>query len=182
MRANLSVFLLGFLAAVAGLVILCVLILFLARESYPSPEAALAAFYGGEPRPECMQANPLRSEGQRVVPLLLRELPNKSMPRRRYAIGFLGEGRYEEALPALERILADLTEIDYFRADALLAIYAIAPARAKLGTEHPESYWTPQPSRSGNRARRSSSQRNDRSSIVLRGGAVRLACRALRVV
>jgi hypothetical protein len=98
---------------------------------YHSPEAALAAFYGGEPRPECMQSEPLRREGRRVVPLLISELPNKGMPRRRYAIGFLGEGRYEEALPALERILGDVTEIDYFRADALLAIYEMAPIRGR---------------------------------------------------
>jgi hypothetical protein len=98
---------------------------------YRNSEEALAAFYGGEPRPECMQAQPLRSEGRRVVPLVISALPDKAMPRRRYAIAFLGEGRYEEALPALERILVDVTEKDYFRADALLAIYELTPVRAR---------------------------------------------------
>jgi hypothetical protein len=131
MLTNLSVFLLRVLAAVAGLAILCVLIFFLIRASYPSPEAALAAFYKGSPGFECNIADPLRNDGRRVVPLVLRDLPDKSMRYRRYAIGFLGEHRYVEALPVLERILADITEKDYFRADALLAIYEIAPVRAQ---------------------------------------------------
>ena len=104
---------------------------FLVRSPYPTAEAALEAFYGGEPRPECLQAEPLREDGARVVPLVIRELPNKAMPRRRYAISFLGEGRHAEALPVLEKILADETEIFYFRADALLAIFEIAPTRAQ---------------------------------------------------
>src|SRR5262245_36870293 len=104
---------------------------FLVRSPYPTAEAALEAFYGGEPRPECMQAAPLEWHGSKVVPLVVRDLPNKTMPRRRYAIGFLGDGRYPEALPVLEHILSDETEIYYFRADALLAIYRIAPNRAQ---------------------------------------------------
>jgi HEAT repeat protein len=118
-------------AALAACTLLALMYSSLFLSPYPDPEAALAAFYGGEPRPECMQAAPLRQEGRRGVPLVVRELPNKAMPRRRYAIAFLGDGRYEEALPILERLLADTTEIEYFRADALLAIYQIAPVRAR---------------------------------------------------
>jgi hypothetical protein len=103
----------------------------LARSPYPTPEAALGAFYNDEPRPECMQAAPLQHEGSKVVSLVIRDLSNKEMPNRRYAIGFLGEGHYAEALPVLEHILSDTTEIDYFRADALLAIFEIAPSRAQ---------------------------------------------------
>src|SRR5262245_49067759 len=75
------------------------------RSRYPTPEAALAAFYTGEhgQMTECEEASPLRSYGRRVVPLVIDALPDKTMPRRRYAIGFLGEGHYEEALPTLER-------------------------------------------------------------------------------
>jgi hypothetical protein len=90
-----------------------------------TPDAALAAFYGSEPRPECLQAEPLRRAGQAVVPLVIAELPNRSMPRRRYALSFLGDGGYREALPALEVIARDMTELDYFRGDALLAISKI---------------------------------------------------------
>jgi hypothetical protein len=78
-----------------------------------------------------MQTEPLEQEGARVVPLVIKEISNRAMPNRRYAISFLGEGRYAEALPVLERILSDPTEIEYFRADALLAIFEIAPARAQ---------------------------------------------------
>jgi hypothetical protein len=53
------------------------------------------------------------------------------MHRRRYAIGFLGNGHYSEVLPVLEKILSDGSEIFYFRADALEAIYQIAPDRAR---------------------------------------------------
>jgi hypothetical protein len=101
------------------------------RRLYPTDEAALAEFYAGESRPECLITQPLEQQGSSVVPLIIRDLPNKTMSRRRYAIGFLGEGRYPEALPRLERILLDATEIDYFRADALAAIFKIAPTRAQ---------------------------------------------------
>lgn len=102
----------------------------LQRSPYPTADAALEAFYGGEPRPECMQAQPLRRHGADVVPLIIRDLPNKAMPRRRYAIGFLGEGKYKAALPALEKIVLDDTERFYFKTDALQAIYSISPSRA----------------------------------------------------
>jgi hypothetical protein len=52
------------------------------------------------------------------------------MPRRRYALSFLGEGNYSQALPALEAIALDETEKNYFRADALKAIYHLLPNRA----------------------------------------------------
>src|SRR5277367_1879233 len=40
-------------------------------------------------------------------------------------------GATRKALPALKRILSGPTEIDYFRADVLLAIFEVAPARAQ---------------------------------------------------
>lgn len=110
----------------AGLVIVLALlagsIWALFRNPFGTPEDALAAFYGGEPRHECELADPLRRAGKAVVPLVIAELPNRSMPQRRYAIGFLGDGGYREALPVLELIARDKTEQDHFRGDALLAI------------------------------------------------------------
>lgn len=47
------------------------------------------------------------------------------MERRRYAISFLGDGVYSEALPSLINIFNDNSEKDYFRKDALIAIYKI---------------------------------------------------------
>ncbi len=75
-------------------------------------------------------SRPLHQHGASVAPLVIRELPKKEMPRRRYAIRFLGEKRYVEALPTLEEIALDENEKFYFRADALLAIYDIVPSRA----------------------------------------------------
>jgi hypothetical protein len=74
------------------------------RNPFSAPEAALAAFYGGEPRHGCQLADPLRRAGKSVVPLIIAELPNRSMRRRRSAISFLGEGGYRDAVPALELI------------------------------------------------------------------------------
>lgn len=115
----------------AALTFCTVLYWLFVQSPYPTAETALQAFYGGEPRPECMQADPLRWHGSRVVPLVIRDLPNKAIPKRRYAIGFLGEGRYTEALPVLESIVFDESEKFYFRIDALQAIYEIAPSHAQ---------------------------------------------------
>lgn len=96
-----------------------------------SPKAALHDFYEAEERAEDQLMDPLILAGKRVAPIVITEIKNKKMEKRRYAIGFLGNGRYVEALPALEIILKDDTEIDYFRADALQAIYQISRERAE---------------------------------------------------
>jgi len=75
--------------------------------------------------------DPLIKAGSAVVPLVLKEVKNKNMPRRRYAIAFLGNGSYREALPVLEAILNDPTEEDYIRGDALQSIYMIDQVRSK---------------------------------------------------
>lgn len=121
---------------VAALIAVLILLAFvgsywlLLRSPYPTAEAALEAFYTEKSYKECMVANPLRAHGKDVVPLVIRDLPNRTMPGRRYAISFLGEGKYSEALPALEAIALDETERNYIRADALEAIYQFLPARA----------------------------------------------------
>ena len=118
---------LGFLAA------LVLLILIWAKLEGPlrDPNDALQDFYEAKGRAEDQLIDPLILAGRRVVPLIIANLPNKEMRLRRYAIGFLGNGGYVEALPTLERILKDESEIYYFRADALLAIYQISQTRAK---------------------------------------------------
>lgn len=94
----------------------------------PSPEKALRDFYMYEGTEETL-AVPLVEAGPSVVPIVIAEVSKKDMPRRRYAIQFLGSGSHKTALPTLERIVSDETEQDYFRADALRAILAIDPHR-----------------------------------------------------
>jgi hypothetical protein len=94
----------------------------------PSPEKALRNFYMYEGAEEAL-ADPLIEAGRSVVPLVIAEVAKKDMPRRRYAIQFLGVAAHKTALPTLERILSDESEEDYYRADALRAILAIDPHR-----------------------------------------------------
>lgn len=101
-----------------------------------SPKEALQRFYGNN-GPEDTFMDPLILAGEGVVPLVLKEVKNKNMPRRRYAIEFLGNGSYREALPDLESILKDTTEEDYFRGDALRSIYLIDESR---GQEFAQEY------------------------------------------
>ena len=90
-----------------------------------SPEEALQRFYATTDVPEENLMDPLIVAGKSVVPLVLENIRKKEMPRRRYAIAFLGNGAYPEALPILESILKDSTEKDIFRGDALQAICQI---------------------------------------------------------
>ncbi|MDX2252854.1 MAG: hypothetical protein NW202_11235 [Nitrospira sp.] len=98
---------------------------------FRDPQEALRDFYEAKDRAEDQLMDPLILAGKDVVPLVINDLPNKEIRLRRYAIGFLGNGRHTQALPALEAILKDDTEIYYFRADALKAIYQVSPMRAK---------------------------------------------------
>ena len=87
-------------------------------------------FMYGENRMESQLTIPLERAGSRILPSVLLAIQDKEMPRRRYAIGFIGTEAYEPALPVLRRILEDETEIWYFRADVLEAIYLIDPPLA----------------------------------------------------
>jgi hypothetical protein len=103
------------------------------------PHAAMRDFYEASERAEDQLMDPLILNGRRVVPLVIAEVSNKGMTLRRYAIGFLGNGQYRDAMPVLEQILADESERDYFRGDALEAIYRISPSRAReLAPRHLE--------------------------------------------
>ena len=93
-----------------------------------APEDALKRFYDHD-GPEDSLMDPLILAGDSVVPLVLKEVMNKNMPRRRYAIAFLGNGSYKDALPVLEPILQDPVEADYIRGDALQSIFLIDATR-----------------------------------------------------
>lgn len=94
------------------------------------PEDALKRFYDNE-GPEDTLMDPLILAGETVVPFVMKEVKNKDMRRRRYAIGFLGNGSYKDALPVLEAILHDPAEEDYFRGDALQSVYMIDESKGR---------------------------------------------------
>jgi HEAT repeat protein len=82
--------------------------------------------------PESALLEPLLdADAGEMAPLLIGEIAAKNMVRRRYAIEYLGRIQSKPALPALETILADASEADVFRADALGAIAAIDRTRAQ---------------------------------------------------
>ena len=80
-------------------------------------------FYSGEHEPEL--DDPLIEAGSKMTLIITEAVSNKDMKLRRYAIGALGFIGDIKALPTLERILNDKSEIYYFRGDALHAIYKI---------------------------------------------------------
>lgn len=106
--------------------ILCILSAFWAGAARPwqTPEEILDRFYSSA-SPEELLMDPLILGGKKVVPLVLVKVKLPDMPFRRYAIEFLGNGEYPEAVPVLDAILKDEREIDYIRGDSLVALYRI---------------------------------------------------------
>jgi hypothetical protein len=94
------------------------------------------AFYvEGDHEPEL--DDPLIAAGRAMTAAICEAIAHADMKRRRYAIGALGYIRDRRALPTLEKILKDNTEIYYFRGDALHAIYQIDK---KLGAQYAEQF------------------------------------------
>ena len=81
--------------------------------------------------------DPLIKRGRPMVPSICNAITHKDMKYRRYAIGALGYIGDERALSALEAILKDGSEIDYFRGDALHSIFLID---RKLGARYARQY------------------------------------------
>jgi len=97
---------------------------------YISPKYALNQFL----KRECAEdqlINPLIISGKKVIPYLMKEIDNKKMHRRRYAISALGHIGDENIIPFLMGILNDDKEIYYFRYDSLEAISMIDIEKAK---------------------------------------------------
>lgn len=90
----------------------------------PSAAAALESFYRRDVAEDQLM-DPLILAGADVIPLLERDLLNPEMPRRRYAIGALGNIGEPSALPILVRIVQTGSEADYIRCDALSAVARI---------------------------------------------------------
>jgi hypothetical protein len=92
-----------------------------------SPERAFEDFVRGEGRSESYLKDPLILAGRGVAPLVLDAISDRNFLRRRYGIAFLGCMGYRPAEGALFVILEDEAEEDYFRADALQALWRLRP-------------------------------------------------------
>lgn len=95
------------------------------------PKAALGDFIGGKGRAEDQLTDPLVLAGPRVRPVVLAAIADPAMPRRRYALSYLGCVEYTPAIEALRRIASDDSEFDYFRADALEALWRLDQTEAE---------------------------------------------------
>ncbi len=85
---------------------------------------AWQAFYS-EDNEESQISVPLTKAGAEMVPAIIEAIAHKDMKHRRYAIGALGLLRNRSALEPLTTIVEDESEEDYFRGDALVAVYHI---------------------------------------------------------
>ncbi len=74
---------------------------------------------------------PLCNAGKKVVPLVIERVKDKNLESRRWAIRFLGSGDYLQAIPVLENIVKDKSEMDYIRGEALYSIYFIDKSLGK---------------------------------------------------
>lgn len=90
------------------------------------PGECLDEFMHGDGRFEVENADPLILCWGDITPLVVEAIKDPEMPRRRYAIGFLGEERDVGAVKILRNIAMDSTEISYMRGDALEALTFLA--------------------------------------------------------
>lgn len=104
---------------------------------HSTADEVMQDFYDAKDRAEDMLMDPLIVNSDLVKHRVIEEIKNKSMDKRRYAIGYLGNEKIKEALLTLIVILDDESEIDYFRADALESIYQI---NKKEGLSKAEKY------------------------------------------
>jgi hypothetical protein len=111
-------------AIVVGLIVLDVA----APRFRPAPEKALrqfhAQYHDGRTAEDQLMC-PLILAGPAACPVIARDVKDRKQPLRRYAIGAIENLRCTDALPVLKAILQDDSEKDYFRGDALEAIWQI---------------------------------------------------------
>jgi len=125
---------------IAALLVLVAAVAAAAETEYrPGPPAfsyVWGRFYTSTPHePELM--DPLIEAGPKMTQAICEAVLHKDMMYRRYAIGALGFIGDRGALPTLERIINDGSEKDYFRGDALQAVYHIDKV---LGRRRAEQY------------------------------------------
>jgi hypothetical protein len=96
--------------------------------AFPSEADALEVFYAAQVS-EDEQLDALIAARGDVVPMVVAAVRHASMPKRRYAVAFLGNSGRRDALPVLRRIVEDETEEAQIRGDALESM-----ARIDLGS------------------------------------------------
>lgn len=120
--------------------VICVTFVTLAITFYSiyrqSDAVSLKAFYAWNGN-TLTKADPLIVMGDSVVPVLMKEIKNKEMPKRMVAIYFLGDFGYRDALPVLESILQDETEHENVRAGVLYSIYQLD---SEAGMKYAQTY------------------------------------------
>lgn len=94
-------------------------------QKHSTADEVMEDFYEAKDRAEDMLMDPLIVNSDIVKHRVIEEIKDKNMDKRRYAIGYLGNEKINEALPILVAILEDESELDYFRADALESIFLI---------------------------------------------------------
>jgi HEAT repeat protein len=99
-------------------------------------EAIMKEFYSAQV-PEPIIKAPLVSAGRKIVPYFSKEVLNRKMQKRGYAILALGEIGDRRALDSLKKVLDDQSEEKDFRECALRAIWHID---RKLGEEYARRY------------------------------------------
>jgi hypothetical protein len=121
------------MSVLVGITILAVTIYLVRIWEFRTAEKALQYFVTNAELAEDQLRDPLIlcPQNKQIESLVIRAISDKSMPKRRYAISFLGNQGTREAMPELENILLDKTEKDYFRGDALEAIFQINAAKGR---------------------------------------------------
>ena len=101
------------------------------RPGVPKFQKVWNKFYSGDHEPEL--DDPLIKAGKKMTSAICAAIVHPDMKYRRYAIGALGFIADVQSIPTLESILKNESEEDYFRGDALRAIYQI---NESLGTKY----------------------------------------------
>lgn len=104
------------------------------RISSSGGDKAIAEFFASNAAEDQLM-DPLIRGGRGVVAQLMKEVVNKDMPRRRYAILALGNIGDPTAIETLNLIALDPSEVEYVRCDALVAIALIDESQARTLAE-----------------------------------------------
>ncbi len=115
------------------LIVFCVslLLVWAFLRSWPTVDHVMADFHKAEGRAEDMLMDPLILHADLVKHRVINDIKNPEMDKRRYAITFLGNEKFFEALSVLESILNTESEKDFFRGDALESIFRIDETKGK---------------------------------------------------